>query len=232
MREQAAGLRERMTSLEEKISLLGLNEGNRILLAEYRRTLPPVAASQQRIGWARAEMRLTSLEVQRLAQGHIHDPVEAPAGNPIAAANDPPAGPAESCAEATALIESLQQYALALGHLASEHNNLLDSIEAMRSFTDRQLLWVPGAEPMGPADFVRVVDGAIVLARPGPWVELGQRLLGRLLAGPWQFLVVIGLVVGCAWLTRKLDHFSRARAANRASNATGSQPATAKGTSA
>lgn len=215
VREQAAELSERQQSLEEKIGLLGLNEGNRILLAEYGRTLPAVTASQQRIAWAGAEMRLTSLEVQRLAKTVVV-PNAGVAREPAGALPlDSGAAPSSADAESTAQIEQLQQYALALGLLASEHNHLLDRIESMRGFIDRQLLWVPSAGPMGPGDFVRVVDGALVLARPRPWIELGQRMLGKFLAEPWQLLVVIGLVVGSGWLTRKLDKLSRGRAAGR-----------------
>jgi hypothetical protein len=231
VRQQAADLRARMQSLEEKIGLLGLNEGNRILLTEYRRTLPAVTASQQRIAWAGTEMRLTSLEVQRLAKLTAASPSSSAAPNGADPAFAAGSVSASTASGTTAAIEALQQYALALGLLASEHNHLLDSIEAMRSFTDRQLLWVPSAAPVGPGDFVRVVDGAIVLARPGPWAELGQRLLGRLMAEPWQFLVVAGMVAGSVWLTRRLDQLSRARSANRAKSQMPDAPTALEGTS-
>ncbi len=194
----AAALAEGLESLNERIEMLGLNEGNRLLLEERRRTLPSASASRARIAWVQQEMRQLNLELLRVEQMETE---EATATEPAVRASETPAP------KSLVMIvhDSLHAYSLALGNLAAEHNFLLDQIEENEIFLNRQLLWVPSADPVSLADFGLVAQGSRVLMTPRPWMELGKSFVDLLKLHPWRLAVVVGMVVGVGLAARQLE---------------------------
>lgn len=206
-------IRARLESMNERVLSLGLNDGNRMLLEENRRMLPSVSASRARIAWVQQEIRRLNMELLRLGPLAANAPLAA-GGTPAvpdAGAESPPGSlcdpPGVSAAQAE--LDSLHEYSLELGHLAAEHSLLIEQVAGMEKFLNRQLMWVANADPLSIQDVQGLLEGSRALADPGPWMELGGRISGRLRTHFWHLVLVLGLVIGVGVVTGRLEKAMR-----------------------
>jgi potassium efflux system protein len=227
VQKQLDDLTTTFETLQEMVDKVGATDEIGQLLRNQLALLPDIPelraeidALQDRI--SRVQLRLIELNDRRSRLADI----DAYAETLLAEAGKQPASPErreELLVEIRQLLEArktlvgklineYEQYYSPLLTLTEQKRALVDKAEALRTFINERVLWIPSTAPVGLADLSELVAAARRVVDPGTWMVLGEALRHDAARNPVAVglgvLILGALVVGrrkLSGMARRLD---------------------------
>ena len=207
-----ATMRDQFTRVKEKLEAVGQTNAIGLLLRQQRDTLPDLRTHRQNVANRQtviSDFRLELLQLDdrrsELANLDLQVQKELQAMQPERKAADP--GDLEAALRKA--LEAEKEYLVALMvdanvyfdkliDLDTAEQRLIEETEAYAKYADERVLWIRSASAFGVEDFRHLGQGAIWLAQPGQWLELGRGLVRDARRSPAPLAVAVlllGLVV-------------------------------------
>ncbi len=190
------------SSLRDKIDAAGLTKANGMLLVELRRNLLPIGASQLRIGQIENDLQRFNLKVVQLTEerAELHDPI---AYAKLQIQQEEP--DAELLQRGLEFIDSKriyldqlvadnQKYLKLLQSAGVKHQQLIDQTHQVRTYIDKNALWIRSANPVSLSDYATTFQGAVAFCDPQQWMAAVQQIRNRMGNRPYESAIAtIGL---------------------------------------
>ncbi|MCX7427698.1 MAG: mechanosensitive ion channel [Planctomycetia bacterium] len=215
-----ATMRDQFTRVKEKLEAVGQTNAIGLLLRQQRDTLPDLRTHRQNVANRQSvisDIRLERLQLDdrrsELANLDLQVQKELQAMQPERKAADP--GDLEAALREA--LEAEKEYLVALMvdanvyfdkliDLDTAEQRLIEETEAYAKYADERVLWIRSASAFGVEDFRHLGQGAIWLAQPGQWIELGRGLVRDARRSPAPLAVAVlllGLVVYSYWRAKR-----------------------------
>jgi len=195
-------LQGRFGSLKDKIDAAGLTKANGMLLVALRRNLVPTGASQLRIGQIGNDLQTFNLQVVQLTEerAELHDPVahikaQIQREDPDNALLQLGLEFIDSKREyLDQLVADNQEYLKLLQNAVVKHQQLIDQTHRVRTYIDKNALWIRSAHPVSFSDYSPVVRGAVAFCDPQQWGAAVWQVRNRMGNRPYESAIAtIGL---------------------------------------
>ena len=205
-------LQSRFGSLKDKIDAVGLSKANGMLLVELRRNLVPTGASQLRIRQISNELQDCNLVVVQLTEerAELHDPV---AYVKVLIQRNDPLDPllnrglkfVDSKRDyLDQLVADNQEYLKLLQNVEVNHQQLIDQLNEVRTYIDKNALWIRSADPLSLSDYLPVAHGAIAFCDRSEWQGALNRVKNRMGQRPYETAIATSGLFFLFVFTRRL----------------------------
>ena len=207
------------SDLKEKIEI-GLTTTTGILLVEHRRSLVPVAKSQNRLAELTAKVREAqaaklALSEQRDAISTSDEAINTMIQAHASAFENMPddADPQERVRSlletqlnlADALLNDYSEdYIPKLTSLEQAHRSLIKNVELSREFTTENALWVRSANPISLDDLTDSTSGVQRFLNYRAWKNLAESIGQHISTRPYEITVLVIFVGGLFMVQRRL----------------------------
>ena len=195
-------LQDRFGSLKDKIDAAGLTKANGMLLVELRRNLAPTGASQLRIGQIEDDLQRFNLQVVQLTEerAELHDPVayikaqieRDDSDNPLLRLGLDFIDSKREYLDQ--LVADNQEYLKLLQNAGVKHQQLIDQTHQVRTYIDKNALWIRSAHPISFSDYSPTVLGVVAFCDPQQWGAAVRQVRNRMGNRPYETAIAtIGL---------------------------------------